>query len=258
MCECDMKDVRLKQMEQYIIEREFATIEELCDKFQIHPNTARSDIKELVEKGVAEKRYGGVAYSTSSLPISFFERKQKNALSKERIGQTAAGLLTEDDVIYVDSGTTVLNLFKDISELPKRLTIITNNLDVLAWTSRSTEYVIFALPGKVGRNLNALASLETIDSLKSYNIQKAFIGTRAISQNGELSSTSNVDAKIKSTAIDVSQIVVLMADSKKMNQTETFRFATLEDIDYWVCDEATEEIKGLVQKSNTKLLEYNK
>jgi DeoR family myo-inositol catabolism operon transcriptional repressor len=253
-----MKTVRLKQMEQFIIESEFVTINELCDRFKVHPNTVRADIKELVEKGVVEKRYGGVANVTHNLPTSFFERQRKNTLSKERIGQTAMTLLNENDVIFVDSGTTALMLFKNIAELPKHLTIITNNLDVLTWTSRSTEYTVFVLPGKVDRQLNAIASLETIDSLKLYNIQKAFIGSRGISLKGELSSTLNIDAKIKNTAIRVSNTVILMADSKKINHSEIFSFANLGDIDYWVCDEITEEIRALAQKNNTKLLEINK
>lgn len=253
-----MRAVRLKQVEHFLSEREFVTVKELCDRFKIHPNTARADIKELVEKGIAEKRYGGVAYVTSKLPVSFFERKRRNTLYKERIGETATSLLNEDDVIFVDSGTTPLMLFKNHEKLPKHLTVITNNLDVLNWTARNTEYTVFVLPGKVSRRLNALASLETIESLKSYNIKKAFIGARGISLKGELSSSSSIDAKIKSTVIEVSKIVILMADSTKVDQSEIFKFAGLDDVDYWVCEQSTDKIKTLSIKNNVKLLEYNK
>lgn len=253
-----MKAFRLKQMEQFISECEFATVKELCNKFKIHPNTARADIKELVEKGIAEKRYGGVAYVTSKLPVSFFERKRKNPLYKERIGETAASLLNEDDVIFVDSGTTTLMLFRNQEKLPKHITVITNNLDVLNWTARNTEYTVFVLPGKVSRRLNALASLETIESLKSYNIEKAFIGARGISLKGELSSTSSIDAKIKSTVLEVSKTVILMADSTKMDQSAIFNFASLDDVDCWVCEKSTDKIKTLAIKNNVELLEHNK
>ena len=39
-----MKDIRLMQMERYLSEVGYATIQQLCEKFEIHPNTARSDI----------------------------------------------------------------------------------------------------------------------------------------------------------------------------------------------------------------------
>ena len=47
-----MKSMRLKEMELYLAEKKTATIEEVCEKFEIHPNTARADIKELAERGV--------------------------------------------------------------------------------------------------------------------------------------------------------------------------------------------------------------
>ena len=65
-----MKDIRLMQMERYLSEVGYATIQQLCEKFEIHPNTARSDIKELIERGVAEKKYGGVGYTSTKLPES--------------------------------------------------------------------------------------------------------------------------------------------------------------------------------------------
>ena len=51
-----MKDIRLMQMERYLSEVGYATIQQLCEKFEIHPNTARSDIKELIERGKEVRR----------------------------------------------------------------------------------------------------------------------------------------------------------------------------------------------------------
>lgn len=245
-------------MELFIIEHEFVTIKELCEKFGIHPNTARADVKEMADKGIVEKRYGGVAYITSRLPTSFNERQEKNIKSKEIIGQAAANLLEDDDIIYVDSGTTTLMLFNFPNSLPEHLTIITNSLDVVNWVFQNSDYTMFVLPGKENRQLNAFASLETIDSLKTYNVNKAFIGVRGISSKGNLSTASNIDAKIKSTAIEISEKVILMADSKKVNSTAMNNFSNLDDVDYWICDEATEEICDLARKHNVKLIEHNK
>lgn len=72
-----MKDIRLMQMERYLSEVGYATIQQLCEKFEIHPNTARSDIKELIERGVAEKKYGGVGYASSKLPEGYYEQRRE-------------------------------------------------------------------------------------------------------------------------------------------------------------------------------------
>ena len=237
-----MKDIRLMQMERYLSEVGYATIQQLCEKFEIHPNTARSDIKELIERGVAEKKYGGVGYASSKLP-------------EESIGYKALALLEEGDIIFVDGGTTTSLLFEFISEMPKHLVIITNNLDVINKAFLNSDFTIYILPGKGNRELNSFVSTETIDSLKSYNVNKAFIGAKGISTKGDLSSMSTIDVKLKKTAIEISQTVILMADSQKLNNSGIVNFSSLDKVDYWVCDKNTEEICELARKHNVKLVE---
>ena len=250
-----MKNIRLVQMEQYIIEKKFVTIEELCEKFDIHPNTARSDIKSLVERGVARKRYGGVEYVTHNLQISFDERNQRNAEAKTLIGRSAAALLQEGDIIYADTGSTASRLFStDPATRPSHLTVISSSLEVLHRVSRETEYTVFGLPGQLDRQVQAFVSLETIESLRSYNLRKAFLGARGISARGELCSASSIDAKIKQVAIDISDEVILMADSQKVNQTSLFNFSSLESMDYWACESDAPSIKELADRHGVKLL----
>ena len=239
-----MKDIRLMQMERYLSEVGYATIQQLCEKFEIHPNTARSDIKELIERGVAEKKYGGVGYTSTKLPEGYYEqRRETNKKSKESIGYKALALLEEGDIIFVDGGTTTSLLFEFISEMPKHLVIITNNLDVINKAFLNSDFTIYILPGKGNRELNSFVSTETIDSLKSYNVNKAFIGAKGI------------DVKLKKTAIEISQTVILMADSQKLNNSGIVNFSSLDKVDYWVCDKNTEEICELARKHNVKLVE---
>ena len=55
-----MRVQRIDQIEEYIIENKTATLEDLCEKFNISKNTIRRDINELVKRGNIEKVYGGV------------------------------------------------------------------------------------------------------------------------------------------------------------------------------------------------------
>ena len=253
-CRCIMRNVRLKQMEQFIVEKKFSTIEEISEVFHIHPNTARADIRELAERGVVQKRYGGIEYVTPNLQISFDERRMKNVAAKRDIGRKAATLLEEDDVIYVDTGSTAIQLVQAGAPLPQRLTVISSSLEVLQSIATNTDYTLFALPGQLNRQINAFISLETIESLKTYNVNKCFIGARGVSAKGELSSASSIDAKVKSTAIDISQTIILMADRQKAEQTALFNFSTLSKIDYWVCDESTPVIESFSKIYNFRLI----
>lgn len=249
-----MKTVRLKQMEQYIAKHNFVSINELCEVFDIHKNTVRAYVNELAEQGIIEKTYGGVSYKTYKLPTSFDERTIVSVDSKKTIGHLAAELLEEEDVIYADSGTTVSMLFENPAILPEHLTVITNNLFVINWCLQNTEYTVFSLPGKADRELNCFASLETIESLRTYNFRKAFLGIRGISAKGGLSSASPIDARLKETVLNISQQSILLAGAEKLGNPAMLNFADMEAVDVWVCDRATEDVRDLASNSNVRLI----
>ena len=76
--------------------------------FSISMQTLRRDLKELEKRGVISKVYGGVVYNeevATSIP-SIKERLNAAEQEKIRIGKTAASLVEEGEVIFVDSGTT--------------------------------------------------------------------------------------------------------------------------------------------------------
>lgn len=249
-----MKAERLRQMEEYIAQKEFVTVEELSDRFSIHKNTVRSDINELAEKGIVDKQYGGISYKSYVVPTTYEERREVGIESKRIIGRLAAALLQEDDVIYVDSGTTASALFSEVELLPSKLTIITNSLPVINWTFAKTGYNVYVLPGKAERSLSSFASLETIESARTYNIQKAFMGVRGISLEGDLSSASQIDARIKTAVVQHSQQKILMAEARKINHTALVNYASLSDFDMWVCDSDESIVKDLAKRNDIKLI----
>lgn len=249
-----MKAERLKQMEEYISKREFVTVEELSEKFSVHKNTVRSDINELAGKGIVEKKYGGISCKSYLVPTSYEERESMSVESKRQIGTLAASFLEEEDIIYVDSGTTASMLFSDLSLLPEHLTIITNSLPVINRCVQKTNYNIYALPGKVNRWLNSFASYETIESSHSYNIQKAFLGARGISSNGDLSSASQIDARIKAAIIENAQECILMAEAEKIEHPAMINFAQLSSFKAWVSDEPVKKAEYLAEMMQVRLV----
>lgn len=77
--------------------------------FGVSKNTIRRDVQALVESGVFKKVYGGVAVNHSTLVV-YQERKTRQLSKKQLIGQTAAAFVENGDMIFVDSGTTTLEM----------------------------------------------------------------------------------------------------------------------------------------------------
>ena len=57
-----MKYNRLNEIELYLSQKQYASIDDLLEKFNISLQTLRRDLKELQGRGVITKVYGGVLF----------------------------------------------------------------------------------------------------------------------------------------------------------------------------------------------------
>lgn len=57
--------------------------------------------------------------------LSFNDRKTRNRSEKQRIAKAAARYVNDGDIIYIDSGTTTLEMIEYIKHI--NLTLITSN-----------------------------------------------------------------------------------------------------------------------------------
>mgnify|MGYP001573703670 FL=1 len=143
-----MKTNRIKEIEEYILSNESVSLDSLCDVFKISKNTIRRDINEIEKKGSIKKVYGGVTAVVKDL-IPFEERNIKNNYKKIAIAKAACEFVKDGDVIFIDSGTTTLNMI-DFLKNRNDITILTNNLNV----------IVSALPYS---NLNVICTGGSLD-----------------------------------------------------------------------------------------------
>ena len=77
---------RLNCMEQYILDKGTASLEDLAVQFSVSLNTVRRDIAELLERGQIKKVYGGVAALTVKTLLPLPVRAERQHLEKQAIG----------------------------------------------------------------------------------------------------------------------------------------------------------------------------
>ena len=109
-----MRTKRIDLIERYIEEEKLVSLDVLCEKFAVSKNTIRRDIEELVKKGVVEKVYGGVSFKVppSDTPLVPYEKRHTVLnTEKDTISKKAASFVKEGDIIYIDTGTTCLNIW---------------------------------------------------------------------------------------------------------------------------------------------------
>lgn len=231
-----MKSFRLRRMEQYILEKENVSMEELCAEFDMSMNTVRMDVATLVKKGSVRKVYGGVCSNRQNSLVPFEERKMNNSEKKKLICRVAAGLVEDGDIIYVDSGTTTMYL-TDYLEKQKNITVLTNNLNVIMRAVPYENIQVICLPGILERKTNSFVSAETGKILARYNIKKAFFAATGVTENGDVTNSSSLEYEIKREAMRNSEHKYLLLDSSKYGRSALLTYAHLDDMEKVITDE---------------------
>lgn len=231
---------RQQQEAELITKSHYMTFKQLVKEFAVSEMTIRRDISILVEKKLVNQVYGGVIsldYRQNEKNYSVSQEISKNTLLKKAIAQKALELLSPNDVIFLDSGTTVQALAENIPE-QAAFTIVTasfNSLEVLVKLPNCTIISpggVFAPKPKMFYNPDASAFF------RKHRANKCFIGTTGY--DFELGLTCNYleDVASKQAMIESSQEKILLLDSTKYDKVSTFVFAGIEMFSAVITDSA--------------------
>ena len=107
-----MKVNRIRKIEELLMDMHSLSIDYLCEYFNVSKNTIRRDIAEMDKNGSIKKVYGGIVLNDTkepepeNRPGHNWVMNTTNLDEKMKIAQLAADLVNDEDVIYIDIGTT--------------------------------------------------------------------------------------------------------------------------------------------------------
>lgn len=250
-----MRNVRLMEMQKLIAQSGTVSMTELCERFGVSMNTIRRDVDELRRTGCVEKVYGGVSSrEIGTQPLRPFEERQLIAdAAKRAICREAATLVNDRDIIFVDSGTTLVHLVDYLADR-KELTIITNNLALVQQAMPYDNLQIIVLSGEFRRKTNSLTGMDSVRSLRQFNVQKAFMATTGVTRGG-VTNSSPQEYEIKRAAIEFCGMRVLALCKEKFGHVGLMTYAGFEDFHYIVTDQPlSEPYASAVENAGAKVL----
>lgn len=224
-----MKMKRIQKIEEYIQEHKHVSLNELCTYFNVSKNTIRRDIQYLETEGLLEKVYGGVIVANSQL-IPFESRTIENKLQKELIAAKAASLIEENDLIFIDSGTTTSHLLDSVSPAI-HFTVLTNNLDIINSAATMTNINLVVVGTTFKRRTRSFVELSEETFLSRYNINKAFMAATGVSIAHGLTNSDPLEYEIKKWISAKTNQLYLLADPTKFDKSTLLTYLELSNID---------------------------
>jgi DeoR/GlpR family transcriptional regulator of sugar metabolism len=223
---------KLDKVQEYIYLNRKVEIKNLKKVFNLSDSTLRRYLDKLAEKKLITKEYGYVIANTRDSLINIKARIDLLHDVKTKIAAKAASLVKDNYVIFVDSGSTHMDLPRFLKQI-KNLTIVTNNLlFAIKAIDQDIPAKLVLIAGDVNKNTISLSGDVSLAALDNYFFDLCLITTSGVSLENGCSNRTSPEAEIKRKILARSKVKVLLADDSKFNQNFPFSFAKLNEFDY--------------------------
>ncbi|MEN9631831.1 MAG: hypothetical protein RL077_235 [Verrucomicrobiota bacterium] len=207
-----------------LAEKGRVTVTEIAERFRVSTATARRDAVALADAGQAARAHGGL------LPANFFNREphfrakaDRQMEIKARLAHKAAEVLPHEGNIFVDSGTTCLEVGRILLERPD-LRIFTNSIPLLACAPQARA-TLTGIGGEARAISLALTGALAQSWLAHLRFDTAVIGASGIDLATGVYTTEIHEAAVKAEVLRRSTLRVLVADAEKWRQPAAVHFA---------------------------------
>lgn len=192
-------------------------------------STIRRDINELDNLGLLKRVFGGAVSITGSIAsevTDVAERVLLNVKEKDRIAQYAATLISDNDFVFIDAGTTTEKMIDYIEN--RNVTYVTNGI-VHAQKLVQKGFNVFIIGGSLRPMTEAAVGSAAIESIKQYNFTKCFMGANGVDIERGFTTPDISEAAIKAEAIRRSHVSYVLVDHEKFGRVSSVTFAGIED-----------------------------
>jgi DeoR/GlpR family transcriptional regulator of sugar metabolism len=229
-------------------------VEDLCRQLKVSPATVRRDLDQLERSGAIRRVHGGAVSVESRLEEPLFaDKRSLAAREKRRIAETALRFIEPDDTIYLDGGSTVLELARLVRERTN-LTVVTNSLSAAhELAGRGPRLIVIG--GELRRLSQTMVGPLTRLMLAELHLDKAFMGTIGLALNEGLTTTDPSEGFTKKLVMTRARQVIVLADSSKVGKVSFASAGGWDSVHVLVSDRQIEKAfaKELVKK-NIKII----
>jgi len=214
----------------------------MARRFRVSPMTIRRDLCALERAGVAVRSYGGaVAAQRITFEFAFDARRRRHLGRKRRIGREAAARVRDGQTVFLDTGTTTLEVARALARTATDCTVVTSSLVIASelWAAANIELML--LGGRVRRTSPDLAGPGTELLLEKLTADLAFLGSDGIDPARGCFAGDAEAARIAERMAAAAGRVVVVADSSKLGAASAVRYLTPDAMDELITDRGADE-----------------
>ena len=204
MLKTERKQLILEELNQHHV----VSLEKLVSLLETSESTVRRDLDELEAENKLRRVHGG-----AELPIQ--EKSVKNLQEKKLLAQKAASLIKEQDVIFIDAGTTTAFLIHEL--VNKNVTVVTNSIHHAAQLVEKQIPTVM-VGGGVKMATDASIGGVALNQINQLHFDRAFIGMNGV-DDGYYTTPDMEEGAVKRAILENAKQTYVLVDSSKIGQT---------------------------------------
>lgn len=235
---------RLNALLELVMARENVHVDEIVQKLQISPATARRDLDTLAQQQLITRTRGGASMHPGSSDLPLRYKVGRFAAEKGRIASAAAALVSPGDAVGLNGGTTTTEVAREIALLPSltsaegddQVVVVTNAVNI-ANELTVRPHVRVVVTGGVARSYSyeLIGPLAT-RILGAISIDTLFLGVDAVDPRTGAAAHHEGEASINAALVEAASRVVVVADSTKLGRTAFAKICQISKVSTLITD----------------------
>jgi len=250
-----MAEERRSQILQILRSAGRVRVNELAAQFNTSAVTIRNDLNELAQRGLAQRSHGGAMLPDSIMRESpLQERLKAHAEEKRRIGAMAATMIHDGETIILDSGTTTLEIARQIKK-KRGLHIITNGVNIASELLDARDSEVFIVGGTVRGESASISGRFTEEMFDQFSADKLFLSGAGCDLDFGVSGANLEETMVNRAMLRIAREIILVADSSKFSKRSMSRIAPFSEIDTVISDKnLSDDIQSKLRSSGCNLI----
>lgn len=210
-------------------------VKDISSRLKVTEVTVRRDLAALEKNGLLKKTYGGAVPAGPELESSVRFRQIRKLNAKKTVGRLAAELVGDNDIIYLEAGSTCYEIIPYLAG-KKNLTIIVNSLYLMRRLAELRGQKIIIIGGQYRPDRMDMVGPAAETAIAQLSGFKAFTGADDITIDSGISGADIVTVGFAKLVLKRASEVIFVGDHTKFDNPALYKIADIDRLDYIVTD----------------------
>lgn len=220
---------RHKKIYNYLLDKNNATVNELAEICDVAPMTIRRDLDKMESDGLLTRVFGGAVIGSNIVKEIAYEEKEKISINEKiSIASEASKLVSDNSIILLDSGTTCMEIARNLVDR-SNLKVITTDILIASYLMKFENIEVYCTGGRVQTDIGCCIDNTTVDFISKINADICFLGASAINNSLDVSTFTMDKVLVKQTMLKSSEYRILVVDDTKFEKSSFAKICELTD-----------------------------